>query len=270
MATALTAMSATPKSTQSTILAPHAPQTVNAKLVPAKNLEHNATLKTSRADETLYTVKCYWDKAPEQWLPQSTVIYNGEYSEEGHYEPYDDEGNELDINYIEVKVPAGTYDIMTWFYGLKYNELWQDYVTDFCAYVIKQNVTVSGNMELKFDPATATNAYTYEPKTPEGELFCPSEYYVTEDWQFTLKKQGNITGGLAFDFIMLYKDQAILSHDSGYSCITYTDDSPAGAYNPFRDCVFKVSDVSDDYTFIGLTKTFSEGENGRLLYPSVL
>lgn len=49
MATALTAMSATPKSTQSNLMAPHAPQTVNAKLVPTKNLEHNATLKTSRA-----------------------------------------------------------------------------------------------------------------------------------------------------------------------------------------------------------------------------
>lgn len=266
IATALTAMSAKPTTTQSILLAPHAPETVNAKIVPAKNLEHNATLKTSRADETLYTVKCYWDKAPEQWLPQSTIIYNGEYSDEGHYEPYDDEGNELDINYIEMKVPAGTYDIMTSFYALKYNELWQANVTDFCAYVIKQNVTVSGDMELKFDPATATNAYTFEPKTPEGELFSPSEYYVTEDYQFTLRKQGNITGGLSFDFIIVYKDQSILSHDSGYSCITYTDDSPAGSYNPFRDCVFKVSDVSDDYTFVGLTKTFSDGKNSRLLY----
>lgn len=210
-------------------MAPHAPQTVNAKLVPTKNLEHNATLKTSRADETLYTVKCYWDKAPEQWQPNEAAVYNSDFYESGNFEPYDDEGNELDINYIEVKVPAGTYDIMTSFYGLKYNELFQAYVTDFSAYVIKQNVTVSGDMELKFDPATATNAYTFEPKTPEGELFCPSEYYVTEDWQFTLKKQGNITGGLSFDFIMLYKDQAILSHDSGYSCITYTDDSPVGA-----------------------------------------
>ncbi len=266
MATALTAMSATPKSTQSTILAPHAPQTVNAKLVPAKNLEHNATLKTSRADETLYTVKCYWDKAPEQWQPNEAAVYNNDFYESGIFEPYDDEGNELDINYIEVKVPAGTYDIMTSFYGLKYNELFQANVPDFNAYVIKQNVTVSGDMELKFDPATATNAYTFEPKTPEGELFCPSEYYVTEDWQLTLKKQGNITGGLSFDFLMLYKGQTIVSHDSSYSCITYTDDSPVGAYNPFRECVFKVSDVSDDYTFIGLTKTFSEGENGRLLY----
>lgn len=189
MATALTAMSARPTPTQSNLMAPHAPETVNAKLVPTKNLEHKATLTASRADETLYTVKCYWDKDPEKWQPNSAVIYNGEYSEEGYYEPYDDEGNELDINYIEVKVPAGTYDIMTSFYGLKYNNLFQDYVTDFNAYVIKQNVTVSGDMELKFDPATATNAYTYEPKTPEGELFCPSEYYVTEDWQFTLKNR---------------------------------------------------------------------------------
>lgn len=266
MATALTAMSARPTTTQSILLAPHAPETVNAKIVPAKNLKHNATLKTSRADETLYTVKCYWDKAPEQWQPRIAAVYNDNFYESGNFEPYDEEGNKLDINYIEVKVPAGIYDIMALFDGLKYNELWQSYDKYFSAYVIKQNVTVSGDMELKFDPATATNAYTFAPKTAEGELFCPSEYYVTEDYQLTLKKQGNITGGLAFDFIMVYKDQNVGSYHLDRSAIIYTDDSPAGAYNPFREAVFKVSDVSDDYTFIGLTKTFSEGENGRLLY----
>lgn len=66
MATALTAMSARPTPTQSNLMAPHAPETVNAKLVPTKNLEHKATLTASRADETLYTVKCYWDKDPEK------------------------------------------------------------------------------------------------------------------------------------------------------------------------------------------------------------
>lgn len=266
MATALTAMSARPTPTQSILLAPHAPETVNTKILPAKNVGRSATLTKSRADETLYTVKCYWDKAPEQWRPANATVYNNDFYEIGGYEPYDDEGNELDINYIELKVPAGTYDIMTSFSGLKYNELWQDYETDFDAYVIKQNVTVSGDIELKFDPATATNAYTFAPKTPEGELFCPSEYYVTEDWQFTLRKQGNITGLVSLEFDIVYKDRIISSHNRERSCIIYTDDSPAGTHDPFREGVFKVSDVSDDYTFIGFTKTFSDEGNNRLLY----
>lgn len=84
MATALTAMSATPKSTQSNLMAPHAPETVNAKLVPTKNLEHKATLTASRADETLYTVKCYWDKAPEQWQPNEAAVYNSDFYESGN------------------------------------------------------------------------------------------------------------------------------------------------------------------------------------------
>lgn len=261
VAAALNAMAATPKSTQSIYLAPNSPETVNAKIIPAKNVELTSTLKKSRADETLYTVKLYWDKDPEKWEPIEAVVYNNDFYEWGDFWPLDDEGNELDINYIELKVPAGTYDFMTSFYGLKYNEKSRDYV-----YVIKQNITVSGDMELKFDPASATNTYTYAPKTPKGELFCPSEFYATKDQQLTLLKQGNITGGLSFDFIILYKDQAVKAQNLLRSAIIYTDDSPAGAYNPFRECVFKVSDVSDDYTFIGLTKTVSEGENGPLLY----
>lgn len=212
----------------------------------------------SPSDEKLYTVKCFWDKEPEKWEPVSAMAFNDNFYDSKVFVNYDDMGNELGLNYIELKVPAGTYNFMTSFYGI--------YQFDFLAYVIKEKVTVSCDMELKFEPSTATNSYTYEPKTPSGEMFHPSEYYVNEDYEQTLKKQGNITGGLAFDFMIIYKDRQIDIHESEYSCLIYTDDSPVGSYNPFKRCSYRVNEVSDDFTFVGLVKTFEEGEKGRLLY----
>lgn len=265
----LTAVAINPETVTMVRQAPKSPACLNAKLInpdsrksltPAQNTQ-------SFAEETFYTVKCYWDYAPDEWQPSDILAYNDDHYESVHYMPWDEDGNKIEgLNYIEIKVPAGTYDFMGFFYHLTYSKIYEGNVADYQAYPILENVTVASDMELKIDPTFAINEYSFEPKIPTGESFMPSEYYVTEDYDMTLRKEGNVDGPLSFDTLILYKGKCVILYNLMCTSIIYTDDSPIGRYNPFKESMFKVSDVSDNYTFVGMVRTFDAAENGGILY----
>ncbi|MBQ0115524.1 MAG: hypothetical protein KBT10_06610 [Bacteroidales bacterium] len=149
------------------------------------------------------------------------------------------------------QVPAGKYDILA---------KWANWETGNQYLVLKENVTVSGDMEVEINANEAKpiviNAYH-----PNGELFKTDKYEYDENWNQYLAEKGNVNGVFGFIDIIRKSDNYSLYTEMAYGI-------PKHSINDLGDNFIYVQNrayyIEGDEGCIYLNKFYSNGNNSFL------
>lgn len=220
----------------------------SARVMIRKTAKRSEILQRIEGDRC--KVRLTFPADPDQWMASGAIdIYNNDVYIWGEYSPYDENGNYLpEKNWAEVELAPGIYDFKWEFTHL--NNDWSTY-TDYDAIVVHEQVNISGDCELKFDPATATQVINFAPLMPDGAPFKPlkCKWNWNEDWSWTeqtITEEGNIYAW-SLARIMCVPDYDMLTYASLGMGAEEVIESPAGIFNPFGVLSYHITPVSNRY-----------------------
>lgn len=149
-------------------------------------------------------------------------------------------------NGIQGQIPQGTYNIISCFETIDYDDYSQ-------YYVIKENVEVNGDMEITLNPAEATNHITTKPYGPNGELLKHGLYHIDEVTESYVVDEPGIVNWTSVTNILYQKGVDYLYYNGvGFMGDFLEED--------MRTCPLDiyVTDVSDQFVFIQDRIAFTE------------
>ena len=207
----------------------------------------NTTTKRNkaRADEPTYQVDCVLDFNSESQKAGRIEIIN-------HDTYIVEYGVQQGSNVLTV--PAGTYDIIASFYALDTTQPYESRL--YIMNVIREQVTISGDMTIEFAASEAKNHIHFQTLTIDGEPVYTGKWAVDENWNWTQLEQGN-TDDLYYQNYMICKDIDYLEPTSGnFGVIIEGEQYHSFGGEMFGD--YYVNDVSDRYTFYSARYAFSD------------
>jgi len=147
-----------------------------------------------------------------------------------------------------VEVPEGTYTFVAYFI---HNSADSYTGTDYVGFVVHENVEVTSDMQLTFDPATATNHLHFTPKLKDGSDLLLKKVNYDEYFEGSVIREAN------FDCMDLTACFAIGTENWNYKgSTTYTTAeiqiTPWGNYDPTYSFDLYINDVSDEVS-VGMT-----------------
>ena len=175
---------------------------------------------------------------------------------------YDNEHNTYYGLYNDMDLPMGTYDFVACFGHRSSTTITGE---DYMGLVILENIAVSEDMTLEFDPTTAVNHLHFVPKLKNGEDFRMRhvQYYPGPT---IVLEEGNLDcSSIIVAFIAG-------TNDWNYQlAMTYTaeiQETEYGTYDPTASFNLYVNDVSDNIN-LGLTAIiFGNGDVGTYVITS--
>ena len=198
--------------------------------------------KSLKAENEGIAVTCVFDCDMAAWKPYAVIAYNNV-----SLKREDVRGNG---DFVTLNLEAGTYDFLALYHKLDETSM---YYQSYDAWVIKENVEISGETTLSFDPNTATNHISMRSYNPNGEPTCLKRIkYDIFSGPVTLE-EGNV-----HDVAMLksinhedYGTPFIIFTNFGGVDLEFNPDMPyMGQWNS-QEWVgdIYVNDVSDKYMF---------------------
>lgn len=209
-----------------------------------------STATPQRVDGATCKVRLTFPADPEQWTPDGSIeVYNKDFFTRADFNPYDEDFNYLpEKNWAEVELAPGTYDFSWSFTHL--NKEW-NVQTDFNAVVILEQVNITGDCELTFDPATATQVISFAPLLPDGKPLKPlkCKWDWNEDWSWseqTIIEQGNIFQWTLSRVMYVPDCDMLFNHKLMMSAEDILE-SPNGVFHPEGVISYHITPLSDRY-----------------------
>lgn len=198
--------------------------------------------KSLKAESEGIDVKCVFDCDMAAWAPNVVVAYNKTTLKKEDFRWNGD--------FVTLNLEAGTYDFLAVYTKADATSM---YYQSYDAWVIKENVEISGETTLSFDPNTATNHISMRSYNPDGEPTCLKRIkYDIYTGPMTLE-EGNV-----HDVAMLksinhedYGTPYIIFTNFGGVDLEFNPDMPyMGQWNS-QEWIgdIYVNDVSDKYMF---------------------
>lgn len=144
------------------------------------------------ADEEMCTVRCVYTWNPDVWMLEYMNATDGIERYDGEYHPYDyTQGPDpVPVNYVDLELPAGTYDFVGQFSHI--NKEYR-FGSDYLAFCFKERVSVTGNMTIEFDPSECVNELKVVTYNPNGEETRLNRGSLDASENYTVTEQGNIS-----------------------------------------------------------------------------
>lgn len=179
-------------------------------------------------DVETYNVTCRFEVEGND-MPTNISVYNKDFSYSQLIEG---------ASFVNIQLPEGEYDFL---YECK-----KDDRVQVC--VVKEDVSVSDNMEISFSADEASTKVMFHTYGPDGELFRPDRI----DRNYNIIENGN-TDYTFIQRVLVHKDCGIVS---SYFGDFNSEIDGAELSNPFD---FLITDVSDEYILAQARLTVRDG-----------
>lgn len=248
-------------------------ETASLSNYPTKSAELRSKVK-EEGDLVTLTIK--FPTWGEEWIIPLTEIsvYNAEgYFKTFDFNTWDEEGNELKVNSIDVEVPPGKYDILGIFQKIdptQYGGCGHE------VYYISENIEVSDGSVAELKPWESTVCLSVEPTIPDGDnIKLRKIRYLNENWEWELIEEGNVSTMLG-EKIFYLEGIPIMGLLVGFNIagvlILPTEDGsyPLGQLNGQEYINIYVNKVSDRYSFREIWTTTSWPDENTGMYMAVI
>lgn len=221
-----------------------------------------------KSDEATVKVRVNFPKSDGDWImPWGNFKVYNESGFSGEFEPerWDEEGNELVVDHLDIEIPAGTYDFLCPFQKKNPNNLFQ---LDHVVFNILEQVSVGEGSVVEFKPEECTVRIGMETYNPDGEKTRFRTVRYGEDWSYEILEESNVSSGLAKKLILVNGE---VVNDLPASVMALNvEPGPHGEYNSQDDVDFFVNPVSDRYLFRNIIRYGSWPDESKGTYFMVV